>query len=156
MPSRESAYRNLILNQRVEASSPFVSRSIWKACGGPVAQFDADLPVYAGLDLSEVSDLTAFVLIGCIDGVWHVKPTFWLPEYGLTEKARKDRVPYDLWAREGHLIAAPGRSIEYQYVAGFIRDVFATHNVQKIAFRPLELAAFPAVAGTGRLLRRRT
>src|SRR5262249_17797310 len=31
-PVREPAFRNLILNQRVEASSPFVSLSQWKAC----------------------------------------------------------------------------------------------------------------------------
>ena len=37
MPSRESEYRNLVLNQRVEASSPAVSRSAWAACAGAVA-----------------------------------------------------------------------------------------------------------------------
>jgi phage terminase large subunit-like protein len=35
MPSREPEYRNLILNQRVEASSPFISRSLWLACAAP-------------------------------------------------------------------------------------------------------------------------
>ncbi|MCT7233271.1 terminase large subunit, partial [Salmonella enterica subsp. enterica serovar Oranienburg] len=29
MPSAESKFRNLILNQRVEARSPFVSRNVW-------------------------------------------------------------------------------------------------------------------------------
>ena len=36
MPARENAYRNLVLNQRVEAYSPFVSRSVWAENGGPV------------------------------------------------------------------------------------------------------------------------
>src|SRR5215471_1761978 len=34
MPAREAAYRNLVLNQRVEASSPFVTSAQWKACAG--------------------------------------------------------------------------------------------------------------------------
>ena len=34
MPSREASFRNLILNQRVEASNPFVTASVWDACGG--------------------------------------------------------------------------------------------------------------------------
>src|SRR6266478_5105921 len=33
MPAREAEFRNLVLNQRVESSNPFVSRSIWQACG---------------------------------------------------------------------------------------------------------------------------
>ena len=42
-----------------------------------------------GLDLSEVNDLTALVLIGRdhMTGIWSVKPTFWLPEQGLAERA---------------------------------------------------------------------
>ena len=35
MPAREAAYRNLVLNQRVEARSPFISRSIWTENGAP-------------------------------------------------------------------------------------------------------------------------
>jgi phage terminase large subunit-like protein len=33
MPSRENEYRNLVLNQRVEASTPFLTAAAWKACG---------------------------------------------------------------------------------------------------------------------------
>jgi len=32
MPAREAAYRRLVLNQRIEASSPFVTSAQWKAC----------------------------------------------------------------------------------------------------------------------------
>lgn len=133
MPSREAEYRNLILNQRVEASSPFVSRSLWASCAGEVKPLDG-VPVYAGLDLSAVNDLTALVLIGRIDGVWHVEPTFWLPADGLADKARRDRVPYDVWKREGHLIAAPGKSVDYEWVAHQLRDVCGRLDVRKIAF----------------------
>jgi phage terminase large subunit-like protein len=136
MPARESQYRNLVLNQRVEASSPFVSRSLWETCGADPEEFDDETPIYAGLDLSSVNDLTAFVPIGQPngDGVWHVRPHFWLPGDGLKEKARKDRVPYDLWHDEGHLHAAPGRSVDYEFVAAFLWGFCSRHNVKKIAF----------------------
>lgn len=134
MPSREAEYRNLVLNQRVEATSPFVSRTVWQANGGPVAEDFEGVPVYGALDLSEVKDLTALVLIAKIEGVWHVKPTFWLPEQGLTERARQDRVPYDLWHREGSLSATPGKSIEYEYVAEHLRGLFDTLDIRRIAF----------------------
>lgn len=134
MPAREAQYRNLVLNQRVEASSPFVSRSLWASCGGEPEEFDADTAVYAGLDLSAVNDLTAFVPIGKAGGIWSVRPVFWLPAEGLEEKARKDRVPYDVWRDSGHLQAAPGRSVDYEYVAEFLWRFCQANNVRKIAF----------------------
>lgn len=134
MPSRQAEFENLVLNRRVEARSPFVSRPVWQACATPVADFDKNLPVYGGLDLSEVNDLTAFVLIGRIAGVWHVKPTFWLPGDGLAEKSRKDKVPYDLWKEQGHLLAAPGKSVDYKYVAGWMKGQFDRYNIRKITF----------------------
>jgi phage terminase large subunit-like protein len=100
MPSREAEYRNLILNQRVEPSNMFISPAVWKACSTPVGSL-AGLTVYGGLDLSEVADLTALVLIGWRDGKWQVEPTFWLPSEGLSEKAIADRLPYDLWRAQG-------------------------------------------------------
>ena len=71
MPAREAAYRNLVLNQRIEASSPFVTPAQWRACNGePLDLRGRD--VFAGLDLSETRDLTALVVIGCdiSDGSW--------------------------------------------------------------------------------------
>jgi phage terminase large subunit-like protein len=134
MPSREPEYRNLILNQRVELNNPFVSQSVWMGCGAqPMADF-GDMPVYGGLDLSEVNDLTALIL-GARDGdVWHIKPTFWLPEYGLVERSRQDRSPYDLWVSEGAILTAPGKSVDYKFVAEFLRDQFEYLNIQKIGF----------------------
>jgi phage terminase large subunit-like protein len=133
MPAREPEYRNLVLNQRVEMSNPFVTRQLWQACGTP-AQPLHGVPVYAGLDLSEVRDLTAFVMIGKIGRTWHVHPTFWLPSQGLIEKAQQDRVPYDLWYDKGFLRTTPGASISYEYIAEFLRAMFSTFNIRKLAF----------------------
>lgn len=134
MPSREPEFRNLVLNQRVDMNSPFVPRGVWEANGGdPVADWGG-APVYAGLDLSSTNDLTAFVPMAWIDGHWQVKPTFWLPGDGLSEKSRADRVPYDLWAKMGHLMTTPGRAVEYKWVADWLRGFVDSHNVVKIAF----------------------
>jgi phage terminase large subunit-like protein len=133
MSSREPEYRNLILNQRVEASSPFVSRTLWNTCGAKPKPLTG-VPVYAGLDLSSVADLTAYVMIGKVDGVWQVHPSFWLPGDVLGERARADRVPYDIWHKEGHLLAAPGKSVDYDYVAQVLYDDFRKLDIRKFAF----------------------
>ena len=130
LPSREPAYRNLILNQRVEARSPFVNRTIWAENGAKPSSIDGRR-VFGGLDLSAVSDLTALELVS-EDG--DVESTFWLPEEGLTEKSRNDRVPYDQWARDGFLETCPGRAIEYDFVAEYLRTVFDRCDVQVINF----------------------
>lgn len=133
-PTAENSFRWLFLNQRVEASSPFISRAVWAACGDEPSAIEG-LPVYGGLDLSMVSDLTALVLVAPLEGVWQVEPTFWLPGEGLAEKSRQDRVPYDVWAKGGQLVAIEGaRSVEYEFVAGHLREVFDRHDVRQIAF----------------------
>ncbi len=130
MPAREPEFRNLILNQRVEAVSPFVARSVWEANGDAPGEA-AGRPVWCGFDLSSVADLTAFV---AIDDAGGVHPHFWLPKDGLREKARMERVPYDLWERDGHLHTTAGQSISYEFVAEFMRGFFDRHDVQKVAF----------------------
>lgn len=130
MPSSEAGFRNLVANQRVEARSPFIVQSIWKENGG-VPDKLVSATVFAGLDLSSVSDLTALVL-ATADGDVHC--TFWLPSEGLAEKSRKDRVPYDVWHQTGYLQTTPGASIEYEFIAHHLREVFDTCDVQALAF----------------------
>jgi phage terminase large subunit-like protein len=134
MPSRQPEYENLVLNRRVETSSPAFPRRVWMACAGKVLPNFDGLPVYGGLDLSETTDLTALVLVSQVDDVWQVRPTFWLPGETLRDRARLDRVPYDTWHRQGHLEISPGRSIEYQWVAEYLRGVFDRCDVRAIAF----------------------
>lgn len=134
MPSREPEYRNLILNQRVEMFSPFVSRNVWAACGEKVSPWAKDTPVWGGLDLSAVSDLTAKVYVAPVEGKWHVRPTFWLPAEGLKEKSRQDRVPYDTWQEQGFLRTCPGRSVDYEFVAATLYTDCEHMDVRKIAF----------------------
>jgi phage terminase large subunit-like protein len=137
MPAREAAFRNLVLNQRVESSAPFVSPAVWAGCNGAPIDFRGRA-CFAGLDLSSVNDLTALVLAHCDSntGIWHVRPFFWLPGEGLAEKAAHDRVPYDQWADEGLLETTPGASVQYEHVAMRLRDIFDDYAVSKVAFDP--------------------
>ena len=130
MPSQEASFRNLILNQRIDATAQFISASVWKENGAMPAELDG-ATVRGGLDLASVSDLTALVLVA-EDGSVH---TFaWLPAEGLAEKSRLDKVEYDRWAREGLLLTTPGRAMNYDYVAVFMRDIFDRCDVKAIAF----------------------
>ena len=56
-----------------------------------------------------------------------MRPTFWLPSEGLYDKARADRIPYELWE------TTPGPAVAYEYIAWHLRTVFDQHRVTKIA-----------------------
>jgi phage terminase large subunit-like protein len=133
MPAAEAGFRNLVLNQRVAAATRFVSPNVWKGCNAKPKPFEGR-QVYAGLDLSAVNDLTAFVLMFRDEGIWHVHPTFWLPADNIRERSATDRVPYDLWADQGYVELVPGKSVDYEYVARWLRDLFDRCDVLKIGF----------------------
>ena len=132
MPSRESSYRNLILNQRVEARAPFVSQSVWADNGKAPGQMTGT--VTAGLDLSSRTDLTAFVVTRQNADSVDVWPFFWTPEKGLSERSKVDRVPYDLWADQGYLFTTPGATVDYAFVAQQIADICSQLEVDAIAY----------------------
>lgn len=130
LPANEPEFKNLVLNMRVDATSPFVTGSVWKENGAACGPIDGKR-VWAGLDLSSVNDLTALEAV-TEDGGVH--SAFWLPSEGLKEKSRKDRVPYDLWEKQGILNTTPGRAIEYEFVAEYLRGFFDRCDVQALAF----------------------
>jgi phage terminase large subunit-like protein len=49
-------------------------------------------------------------------------PYFFLPRDVLHERARKDRVPYDVWAREGWLRVTEGNVVDYAEVYRFLLE----------------------------------
>lgn len=132
MPSAEAGYRNLILNQRVNMTNPLLSRTAWEACGGRPDALQGK--VYIGLDLSAIHDLTAAVAI-CANGEnIDVHPYFFTPEQGLSDRAHKDREPYDVWAKQGYLTTLPGPVIDLDAVASWLAAFCRSHDVAGVWF----------------------
>jgi phage terminase large subunit-like protein len=127
MPSAEANFRNLRLNQRIDAESNFITPDIWKACGEP-PNLNGTAEWWGGLDLSGKNDLTALILAAQDEeGNWHIRPFLWAPDDNLREKEKRDGVPYCLWRDKGILNTTPGKSIDYAFVAmkiGEIREEF--------------------------------
>lgn len=132
MPSAEGGFRNLVLNQRVNMVSAFVSPAVWKQ--GNEAPGALDGMVYGGLDLSATTDLTALVLTCRVDGLLHVQPHFWMPHDMVQEATRRDSAPYDVWVKHGLLRTTPGKVIDYDFVARDIGEICAGLDIAKIGF----------------------
>lgn len=134
MPSFENTFRNLVLNQRVSTVTPFISRNVWELNASEPDSLEG-MPVYAGLDLSQRTDLTAFVMFGVdSDFKKHVYFHFWAPEVGLRDRCQRDRVPYDVWAKQGFLSLTPGATVDYDFVAAEIAEITSGLDVRVIGF----------------------
>lgn len=133
MPSFENTFRNLNLNQRVSTFAPFVSVGSWKGCAAKPLPLDR-CRVWAGLDLSSRTDLTAFVVVGTVAGKVQVWPYFWTPEKGLKERSDRDHQPYDLWVRQGFLRTTPGQTVDYSHVAADIAEITGGMELESVAF----------------------
>jgi phage terminase large subunit-like protein len=132
MPSFDASFRNLYLNQRVDAKSPLIPRPEWLACQAERPLIPGER-IYLGLDLSATTDLTALVAVSAEDGD-RAKAWFWKPGDLLKQHEDRDRAPYTTWARQGYIDAPPGRAIDYAYVAQRIGEAAADYEIAGIAY----------------------
>lgn len=92
---------------------------------------------YAGLDLSSTKDLTA--LAGTFpddDGAFDVLAEFFIPKDQIKDRVTRDRVPYDLWRRQGYLTATPGPVVDYEAVRHTLHDWAAEFDLRLITYDP--------------------
>lgn len=145
MPTFEPAFRNLYLNQRVDAEPKAINPAEWELCGG---KFDAAAldgrPCYAGLDLSSTRDLSALALYFPDDGGALMLST-WCPKDSLAEREETDHVPYRTWAKQGHIEATPGRAIDKRFIATRLAEAKAKYDLRGIAFDRWGMADFRAL-----------
>lgn len=135
MPSREAAFRNLILNQRVNQETPFIPRQIWLSNQKkPLDHRLEGVPVRLALDLSSRNDLTAIAMRWDVDGTQHVKMRFFAPLLHVLDRALRDRVPYDQWGERGHITLTPGASVDYEYVAKALAEIADQYDVEAVFF----------------------
>lgn len=145
MPARQAEFENLVLNRRVNSVNPFISRPVWMQNAGvpDYSLFDTE-DVYVALDLSAAHDLTSVNAEVFKDGEWHTWPTFFAPAEGLAERSHRDRVPYDVWAQQGHLNLTPGRTVDYDFVAQWLADFCSGRKVVKVSFDRWRIDVFKA------------
>lgn len=138
-PAYQNTFRRLHLNQWTQQETRWLPMEKWDTCGDP---FDVKLlhgsACYGGLDLASTSDIASLVLdFPSEEGeeerhIWLAY--FWIPESNMIERARKDRVPYDVWVRDGLITATEGNVIDYAYIIRDIEALGEKYNIKEIAF----------------------
>jgi len=140
MPSAEAAFRNLYLNQLVDAEQYFLSSTDWLACKQPIdIESLKGRECYGGLDLSSTTDLTAFVLIfpgQSEDATARIDVLcwFWVPGDNMQERMERDNVPYPVWEDEGYIQAPLGRAIDKDFIVHTIGELVTEFDIKAVAY----------------------
>lgn len=120
LPSKQAIVRRLNFCQWTQAHSPWLSPEIWFPAQREYTEASLHgRRAYVGLDLSSTTDLTALTLAiepAATCEPWKLLAWAWLPEEGLAEREKQDKVPYTAWLRDGHLLTTPGRAISRLHV----------------------------------------
>lgn len=142
LPRLENHFKQFRLNMWTEQSVRWLpidgvddegKRFGWDHCIGPIAWNDSEFEkrlrgktCFGGLDLSSTTDLSAldwwfpvqegleFPVVVC---------RFYKPADLIKVHAKRDKLPYERWVKEGAITVTPGNVVDYQFIqAQIMRD----------------------------------
>ena len=122
IPAYQNTFRRLHLNQWTQQETRWMPIDKWEECSQEVnSRLLQGAECYGGLDLASTTDIASLVLDFPNENgederhIWLA--WFWVPEESIMLRARKDKVSYDAWARDGFIKATPGSVIDYATIA---------------------------------------
>lgn len=135
IPAKESTFRALYLNQRVDSEAKWIGTVDFEACVGVLPDLDGR-ECYAGLDLSSTQDLSALSLcfLPTNGEPFYTKHFAWCPADAIRARSKRDRVPYDLWHRLGFIEATPGAVVDYSYILKRLDSIKKQFNLKAVLF----------------------
>jgi phage terminase large subunit-like protein len=135
-PAEENVFRQLRLDQWVGSSVAWIPEHVYDRGNVPI---DMDSlkgrECYCGLDLSSTSDITAFIMLfPPLEGedTYVVVPHFWLPRGTMELRVRRDRVPYDIWEKQGLFHMTEGDVVDYDVLRKTINELYRDYNIKEI------------------------
>lgn len=136
--NRPEAVRNVMtknVDLWVDAERTWILDDVWQKCIGTTDPADLKgCACWGGLDLSNVSDITAYVLLFHENDRFQLLPHFWIPEEKILEKIRKENINYDKWVAKGYVTVTPGNVIDYDFVKADILRIVADYNLRTSAY----------------------
>lgn len=138
MPAKQNTIRRLNFCEWTEQDERWIDMALWDQGAEP---FDlAELrgrPCYGGLDLAKVNDLSALALVfppASAGERWKTLVRFWVPQEDILVRAKRDRVPYDAWKRDGFVTATEGNTTDFAFIEAAIIEAAGQYDIREIAF----------------------
>lgn len=132
-PAYENTFRRLLLNQWTEQDSRWLAMDAWDGCRGELPDLEG-AECWAGLDLAATTDLSALVLAFPIGDRLVLVPHFWVPADRISDRVKRDRVPYDQWVARGLITATDGAVTDYDRIRADIHEIASRYRIREIAF----------------------
>lgn len=136
--NRPEAVRNVMtknVNLWVDAEKTWILDDMWQKCIGTTdIKSLRGCQCWGGLDLSNVSDITAFVLLFHENEKFQLLPFFWIPEEKMLEKIRKENINYDKWSSLGFVKVTAGNVLDYDFVKADILQIVEIYDLQSTAY----------------------
>lgn len=135
------------LNMWVNAETAWMNMQKYKECEEENVGFDISLlegeRCFCGVDLSATTDITSVNLeFPLHDGRYAWLNHCFLPEDGILDKERRDKVPYTAWAREGYITLTPGPTIDYDWIQSYIMEMASKYKIEEIDYDPWNATQF--------------
>lgn len=139
LPAEENSFRQLYLCQWVQQAVRFIKLDLWDENNhGRVSEEElAGRRGYAGLDLSAVSDLTAFGMVFPRDDdsdILDILLRAWCPEARVYDPENRYADQYQVWVRHGFLRVTPGNAVDYAFIRKQVIEDAGHFNLVEIAY----------------------
>lgn len=149
IPGKQNGILRLHFCEWTDSVDAWLSRDTLEPC---LSDFSPDEflgeEIFTGHDLSATTDLT---VTACVteDGFTedHL-PKYaawieaWTPQETLLEREAKDKQPYSVWVRQGHLNTIPGKIIQLAWPAAHLQRLTQNYLIGKSAYDRYAFRAF--------------
>ena len=131
----ENKFRRYRLNQWTQQDVRWIRLTDWDKCKEDFCLEDMlGRDCFVGLDLSATQDLTSLsMLFKMEDGSYRVLVEHWIPSDNIENRARHDKVPYDVWAKKKLIHTTDGNSIDYEAIINRIKEISNLVCIREIA-----------------------
>lgn len=130
-PTLEYSVKTKNLNMWVSSNKVWIPHSYLLDASKKVDLTEFE-QLWCGIDLSDVSDITAVSFLGIKDDIYYFKTFYFLPEETLKISPNADK--YREWQRLGYLNVTSGNVVDYDYALKVIVDVNKDSFITKIGY----------------------
>jgi phage terminase large subunit-like protein len=137
-PSSLNAFLRFRLCVWTTSHSAWMPMEKWDACNQPIDREQLKgRRCWGALDLSTTTDISDFVLLfepGPGESFYQILPFFFLPRDNIELRCRRDRVPYDVWERQGLFQLTEGNVIDYRFIRARINELGEEFDIAEIGY----------------------
>ncbi len=148
LPAEQNAFLRLHLNVWTEQETRWIDMELWDANAGELTHEEMlealkGRECYAGVDLSSTRDLTAIELIfPDDDGGADILSFPFIPKDNMQQRVERDRVPYDVWVKQGFLEATEGNVIDHQRIRTRLGELAEDYVIREVGYDPFTATQF--------------